>query len=418
MQASPTNIPKLSTAKKIVSWLFRDSNLSLHVEEWGKLFFATLIKNNPQFSKEFFDALCQKITTSFADSNLSDIKKDMIIHNALCYLAFSDPQAGNTLFIRGTQYTIQKIQLTSGWLSAPYYAYGLKATLDPNAQSYLIFQGTTTPADNGFLVGVMADSIPGGAIGKQLYERGKKQIQHFINAEHQKTQKTVLCIGQSLGGAMSLHAHIHQPDKVDFVAINPPSLTSRERGIYEHQTNEVRQPNTRRTLHVISHQADNVWNLGSIYFPEGTTVYRHGKADENKILAHAKAPDCSPQHPDPIFEKYEYHGPIRNKPWKILKPFLFFLVIFLHTISWPMRVLIKMRQLIALKLNSRDTESSIQTSNEVQPAENGNNPVAKRQRLFSQPLTHKKSPEQKPSNTVSSSLKISEDEYHYPGLKN
>jgi hypothetical protein len=142
---------KRKIAQKMVGWLFHDNALSFNALEWAQLVFTTIIKSNRQFSNFFFDALSEKISVSFEDPGLSEAKKEIILYSALSYLAFANPQDDQTLIIKGINYTIEKIQLTSGWLSAPYYAYGLRASIDKNAQSYLIFQGTTTPSDNGEL---------------------------------------------------------------------------------------------------------------------------------------------------------------------------------------------------------------------------------------------------------------------------
>ncbi|WP_296618854.1 hypothetical protein [Marivirga sp.] len=332
---------RISTAQKIVSWLFRESELSLSFVEWAKLFSATIIKNNHQFSKDFFDALSQKIRTSFEDPNLSNAKKELILYNALSYLAFANPQEDQIITIKGIDYSVEKIQLTSGWLSAPYYAYGLRALTDQDAQSYLIFQGSTTPSDNGFLAGLLADTRPHGTIGAQLYSRGQEEIQQWIDEEHRRTQKRVVCTGASLGGAMSLHAHIHQPNKVDFFVLNPPSLTSREKRIYENQQHDPSTASEPRILKMVSHIIDPVWSLGSCYLPRGTMVYRHGDNDEYKFLAHARSSDCRAESFEPQFVILESNELVKNKYWKSLKPFLFFGVLILHVIALPIRVMIQ-----------------------------------------------------------------------------
>ncbi|MFI4919757.1 MAG: hypothetical protein ACHP65_09400 [Legionellales bacterium] len=376
MPQSPVDTEKMVIAQKMVAWLFRDNDLSLSASEWARLLWTTIIKRNRPFSQCFFDALSQKISASFADSNLSDVKKDLLFYNALSYLAFANPQAGQALTIKGINYTIEKIKLTSGWLSAPYYAYGLHASTDPNAQSYLIFQGTTTPSDNGFLSGILADSRPNGAVGTQLYARGQKKIQQWIDQEHARTHKRVVCTGQSLGGAMSLHAYIHQPNKVDFFVVNPPSLTSREKRIYENQQHEPLSDKDVRILKVVSHTNDPVWTLGSCYLPKGTEVCRHGDKNENNIMAHARAPYCGAQSPEYQFVPHEYSQPVKNRYWKTLKPFLFIGACILHAIAWPMRLAIQSTHAVSeflakLKNNQSsavaEKESSYSLMNALQP---------------------------------------------------
>ncbi|MDR3442017.1 MAG: hypothetical protein P4L65_03260 [Legionella sp.] len=364
-----------SIPQKVVGWLFREHNLSLRFTEWLRLLSATLIVRNRQLSQDFFNALSKKITSSFADPKLNDLKKDLILYNALSYIAFAAPQEGQVISIKGIDYSIQKIALTSGWVSSTYYAYGLKAITDTNAQSILIFQGTTTPADHGFLAGLLADTRPVGAVGTQLYARGQEQIQNWINREHQRTQKRILCTGQSLGGAMSLHAHIHQPDAVDFFIVNPPTLTNREKEIYEKNRAQLSDDNT-RTLTVVSHINDPVLNLGSLYLPEGTKMYRHGENNENRIIAHAKAPDCSQDAQELHFETHDNSKRATSYAWKIIKTFLSVAVLILHVIALPIRITIKIVELATQSSLSdkSGTQNNVQSSGESSEADDMNRP--------------------------------------------
>ncbi len=328
------SMPNSTTAEKVVDWLFREGDLTLSWSESLSLFSAMMIINSPKLQREFFNALANKITAAYADESLDPVAKDSILYNALSYLTYANPQEDQTIHIKGIKYGIEKIALTSGWISAPYYAYGLKALDNTQAPSYLIFQGTTVPTDHGFLAGVLADTCPFGAIGAQLYTRGQARLQAWIQKEHDRTHQRVICTGQSLGGAMSMHAHIHQPDLVDFFSVNPPSLTRREQKIYE--KNRTQPDLSGRMLSVLSHVNDPVYALGSRYFPPGTTIYKHGEASENSILAHAKAADCRKT----FFQaQQEPHTPAYG--WKIMKFFLFLLAIVLLIIAWPIRLLIK-----------------------------------------------------------------------------
>lgn len=375
-----SNKTALSIPQKVVGWLFREHNLSLGFLEWLQLLSATLIVRNRQFSQDFFDALSEKITSSSADPYLSDLKKDLILYNALSYLAYAAPQEGQIISIKGIDYSIQKIALTSGWVSSTYYAYGLKAVTDKNAQSILIFQGTTSPADHGFLAGILADTRPVGAVGTQLYARGQEQIQNWINTEYQQTQKRVLCTGQSLGGAMSLHAHIHQPDAVDFFIVNPAALTNREKEIYEKNSVQLPDEST-RILTVVSHLNDPVLGLGSLYLPEGTKIYRHGDKNENGLIAHAKTPDCSQDAPELHFAAYDNSKRERSYAWKIIKVFLFVAVLILHVIAWPVRIAVKIVELLTQSHRSNNSErpDNVQSSGESFRADDINRPKPRSQ---------------------------------------
>jgi hypothetical protein len=341
MVASPEPSSSLlfnpSVPQRIVSWLFRDSELSLSFFEWLKLLSATILLRNKLFLDEFYTVLAQKIESTLSTSSiLSAEKKEIILYNALSYLVLSNPKEGSTLTINGFRYTIKKIPITSGWLSGPYVAYALTVVENSLAKSILVFKGTTFPTDGGFLAGVMADTRPHGAVGAQLYARGQDRLQAWITQEYQRTGQKVLCTGQSLGGAMSLHCHIHQPNEVDFFAINPPSFTSRERCIYEQQG--VVTPSNE--LKVICHLNDPVFSLGSQFLPVGTRIFNHGDPDEGWLNAHAKTALCKEDTPEPEFNLYA-NVTQRNILWKISKPFLFVMVLVCHAIALPVRLMIE-----------------------------------------------------------------------------
>lgn len=339
-----------SVPQRIVSWLFRDSELSLSFFEWLKLFLATVLLRNKLFLDEFYMVLAQKIESTLSDSSiLSPEKKEIILYNALSYLVLSDPKEGSILNFNGFRYTIKKIPLTSGWLSGPYVAYALTVAENSNAKSILVFKGTTFPTDGGFLAGVMADTRPHGAVGAQLYARGQDRLQAWITQESQRTHQKVLCTGQSLGGAMSMHCYIHQPNEVDFFAINPPSLTSRERRIYE-QHNFVTPSNE---LKVVCHQNDPVFTLGSQFLPVGTRMFKHGDPHEGWFNAHAKTATCTEASSEPEFHLYS-NVTQRHILWKISKPFLFVMVLVFHAIALPVRLIIEISHQLfgSLKTNN------------------------------------------------------------------
>ncbi|STX55649.1 Uncharacterised protein [Legionella beliardensis] len=318
--------------QKMVKWLFHDADsLSLGFRGWLKLLRATLVKADATFTLQFFNALKEKIAAVYQDETLTPEKKEIICYNALSYLAFAHPKEGSQINMNGATYTIHKIKLTSGWFSSPYYAYGLQS----KTSSILIFQGTTVPSDRGFIAGILGDTMPGGAVGTFLYRRGKHKIQSWINSEYQRTGRPVMCTGQSLGGAMSMHCHIHQPTKVDFYVLNPPTLTSREEKIYKQHKN-IFIDNSTRTLKVITHRSDPVFRMGSHYLPPGTKIFEHGMKNENSLIAHAKAPNFknfTSETPD-TFADYE-RKKLKTWAWKIQKACLFVGALLCQTI-WLM----------------------------------------------------------------------------------
>jgi hypothetical protein len=313
----------MSIETKVTNWLLREGDLNFTYQDYWFLFFYTMVYANPQMSQQFFRALLERLP-----KDTHHEKNEIRFYNILSYMAYCNPKQDQEISLLSRVYQIDRIQLTSGWLSSPYYAYGFKSK-DGVGPSYLIFKGTTFPSDNGFLVSLLADSKPGGAIGCQLYARGALSIQAWLKSQPGQ----VICVGQSLGGAMSLHTHIHQPHQVDFFAVNPPSLTRREQKIYE---SHGMADDSFRTLKVITHHADPVFNLGSQYLPKNTLICRHGKLHENMFFAHARCVGDD----ELKFEPYQDDLIKPHYFWKILKPFLYVFVLFLTLITLPFRVMI------------------------------------------------------------------------------
>lgn len=338
-----TSNKETTVANKIAGWLFNHHDFNLTYVEIIQLLVATCIKRNQTFSRDFFNALTAIIADQANQPMVTDENK-IIFYNALSYLAFANPANGQRLKINNIDYRIEKIPLTSGWISAPYFAYGLVALNDHQAPAYLIFQGTTTPTDHGFLAGLLADTRPHGAIGTSLYHRGEKVIQAWVTQQSNRTKQRVICTGQSLGGAMSLHTHIYQPKRVDYYVINPPALTRREQRISENLVNvsDTFTPitNVTPTKTVVSHIKDPVFALSSKYLPAGTTMIKHGTDKENIIIAHARAPNCL--NNDTIFDVNQYKNEVLAGAliWKMVKPVLFLLVVLMHIVALPVRLVI------------------------------------------------------------------------------
>lgn len=347
-------MPQSLIPEKMVRWLFHDDEtLSLNKVEWMKLLFAVSIKANRSFTQNFVTALQEKITETDNSPSLSEEQKQILRFTALSFLAYAHPQANDQITVNGIRYDIQRIKLTSGWFSAPYYAYGLRSNAI-GAESILIFQGTTVPSDRGFLAGLLADTRPVGSVGSMLYQRGKKAIEAWTASEFQRTGKPVICTGQSLGGGLSMLAHINQPDQVDFFVLNPPSLTTREERIYTHRRRECSPFNPdQRTLKVVTHNADPVWKLGSRYLPSGSKIYRYGDPDTNPILAHARAPQF-PMTTDRVDFQNQNIPKKRNIGWKLQKLVLFPVVFLLALIVFLPRAILQ----VAEKIKNFHTNSN------------------------------------------------------------
>ncbi|KTD23371.1 Uncharacterised protein [Legionella lansingensis] len=103
------------------------------------------------------------------------------------------------------------------------FAYGLEPLNNDNAESHLLFMGTTYPAGQGFPTQVAADLKGFETVGTKLYRSGRKRIMDWL---HQQRGKVHVC-GTSLGGSLSLLLALDkdQDDKISRVdALNPAGL--------------------------------------------------------------------------------------------------------------------------------------------------------------------------------------------------
>ena len=85
------------------------------------------------------------------------------------------------------------------------FAYGLEPINHKDAESQLIFMGTTYPAGQGFVPQVKTDLKGFETVGKTLYQCGHQRILAWLL--HQKGNVHVC--GISLGGSLSLLLAIH-----------------------------------------------------------------------------------------------------------------------------------------------------------------------------------------------------------------
>ncbi len=128
------------------------------------------------------------------------------------------------------EYQITPIELTERhwWKSFFTYdhdrvfAYGLKPIFHENAESHLIFMGTTYPAGQGFLTQVKTDSRGFETVGLSLYRSGRERIQSWLSQQ----RNAIHVCGVSLGGALSLLLAIdkgnYKLSRID--VLNPPGL--------------------------------------------------------------------------------------------------------------------------------------------------------------------------------------------------
>ena len=289
---------------------------------------ALFINKNKYLLREFQVRLQQEMHKIPLLTNETNEQLSAKIDNILSFIAYTEPTNGACIYIptlideafENIRYTIQRINLTSDYLSAPYPCYGLIPPLShSNVPARIIFLGTTFPTAKGFVQTLMADTAPGGGVGHFLYMQGGSDLKAWINEQFEKTKQAIHCCGQSLGGAMCIQTYIHQPNKVEFTAINPPFLTNAERRALNESS--IAQKDWTRKNQIFSHVQDPIGRIGH-WFPPNTDVYIYGTENDfegseiNKYFK-AHAAQLTTSH----FIKHTgqvYHAILKQQPYRML----------------------------------------------------------------------------------------------------
>ncbi len=101
------------------------------------------------------------------------------------------------------------------------FAYGLEPITNIEAESHLLFMGTTYPAGQGFISQVETDLESFETLGKKLYRSGRERLINWVNYQPKKIH---VC-GMSLGASLALLLAIDQGDKLTRIdALNPAGL--------------------------------------------------------------------------------------------------------------------------------------------------------------------------------------------------
>jgi len=180
------------------------------------------------------------VYSQLKDRQLTELQQrqvELYLSNCLCFLPFADitPDESITIpqYMHGeyvlVEYKVVPIELTPtdgvGKLLLDngdrVFAYGLEPMSDQDAQSHLIFMGTTYPAGQGFVTQVYTDAEGFQTAGKKIYLTGRERIIKWLDKQNKKPH---VC-GVSLGGSLSLLLAIDQGDKLSRVdALNPAGL--------------------------------------------------------------------------------------------------------------------------------------------------------------------------------------------------
>ncbi|HAU0854347.1 lpg1907 family Dot/Icm T4SS effector [Legionella pneumophila serogroup 1] len=215
---------------------------------WTELFSwetfkAIYLQRDPLLLKEFrlafqkgFDALFTQLSGRQFNSQQNE-QIQLYLSNCLSYLPLFDlnpyesikvPQRINDQWVM-VDYYIKPIELTNHRGKNDLilrdddrvFAYGLEPIDNPNAQSHLIFMGTTYPAGQGFISQLNTDLKGFETVGYSLYKNGRDRIKDWILKQNSKIH---VC-GISLGGSLSLLLAIDMGKYLSRVdALNPAGL--------------------------------------------------------------------------------------------------------------------------------------------------------------------------------------------------
>ncbi|QIN31989.1 hypothetical protein [Legionella longbeachae] len=208
------------------------------------VFYSFFVQRNSNLLKEVRFAMQQGFLELFKQlygKDLNSVQHEQVqlyLSNCLCMLPYGDLTPYESFkipqYISGywelVEYQVTPIELTatSGLRSLFIYdhdrvfAYGLKPLFHNNAESHLIFMGTTYPAGQGFLTQIRTDAKGVESVGSSLYQMGREKIHKWLNQQ----ENTIHVCGVSLGGALSLLLAIDNGNytlsRID--ALNPPGL--------------------------------------------------------------------------------------------------------------------------------------------------------------------------------------------------
>lgn len=217
-------------------------------ESWTNLlswpvFKAVFVHRDPKLLKELRLVFQQGFEILFSQLHGQKLNQEqneqvqLYLSNCLSLLPYSDltpyesikiPQNINNEWLL-VDYHITPIELTptTGFKSLfvqdhdRVFAYGLESISHKDAQSHLIFMGTTYPAGQGFVPQIKTDFKGFETVGKSLYKSGIERVKTWLLSQ----KDNVHVCGLSLGGSLSLLLAIDQGKYLKRVdALNPAGL--------------------------------------------------------------------------------------------------------------------------------------------------------------------------------------------------
>jgi hypothetical protein len=285
-------------------------------DNWRRLltsqtFNAVFVERDHQLTRAMrysFQQGFQHVFSQLDGRQLTTLEKnqaDLFLSNCLTYLPFADISPYESMAIpqyvddrwQLIDYKIVPIELTpTSGLKKLFladhdrvFAYGLEPIHNTQAESHLVFMGTTYPAGQGFFTTINTDLEAFETAGKKLYRSGQANINRWLN---QQTNKIHVC-GTSLGGGLAQLLAIDQGGNTfeggatfsRFDALNPPGLYNPFRkSRFDHWDSFETKPPV-----YIQKQGDDAVSSFGVWKPEWHVL--HVTAPENK-----KGPNSAADH--------------------------------------------------------------------------------------------------------------------------
>lgn len=280
--------------KKLLWGEFGSSEMKTFLKP--RLASAILLRQDPKLMKEareLFGEVLREIAPQMEHLNKTEsFSARSIIGNILSYYTYFGLENGEILSVpqevegiwKLVDYKVEKIFLTPDLLGSPITAFGL-TPLKEKAPPLLLFKGTTIPTDHGAALSVLTDLNPFGSVGAYTFRLGKDNLRTWLEKENAKTGLKAQVFGQSLGGALTLHAAVNFPFLIETAsAYAPPALLP-----YEiRQWNRLAREGSVQLPQVsIFYQENDIVPLTGLKWGEGWKIYRvYPSKSKNFFFSH------------------------------------------------------------------------------------------------------------------------------------
>lgn len=266
-----------------------------------------------QILNQAFHLLSDKTRDENEQSRATQLQQNETIYTIfqstlLSILPFFAPDLGETLWIpqkinqvwENVAYTITPIDISprSGLLSTVIaeedriYAYGLE-TSHLNAQSHLLFIGTTYPGGQGYDLNNLYNFYPNHSVGAH----DMTGIEQWL---HHKPNKSVIVAGHSKGAVNAMELAIKYPHKIlEANCLNPTAIAGSNLVNFQDSWSNHAKKQNRPRINLYTQQGDPVFSLEKGFLP-GIKIF--------KVFPNTKKPAMNAQFfPTFLAKAYEAH---------------------------------------------------------------------------------------------------------------